>query len=82
GGVARIAEFGQFAASNGAWLIEGGGVSPDIAVVNAPVATFKGNDAQLDAALNLLEKKMASDPVKPPVPQAIPPRGKPGWDLQ
>jgi tricorn protease len=82
GGVARVAEFAQFAAGNGEWLIEGRGVSPDIAVINAPLATFNGGDAQLDAALAWLENKMASDPVKPAVPKAIPPRGQPGWDMQ
>ena len=82
GGMARVAEFPQFSADNGRWLIEGRGVSPDIAVVNAPLATFNGADAQLDAALKYLEDKMAAEPVKSVTPQAIPPRGEPGWDMQ
>jgi tricorn protease len=82
GGMARIAEFPQFSAENGRWLIEGRGVSPDIAVVNPPVATFNGSDAQLDAALKYLEDKMASEPVRTISPQAIPPRGKAAWDMQ
>ncbi len=81
GGIARVAEFPQFSAENGRWLIEGRGVSPDIAVVNPPLATFNGSDAQLDAALKYLEDKMVSDPVKSINPQALPPRGEPAWDM-
>lgn len=81
GGMARVAEFPQFSAENGRWLIEGRGVSPDIAVVNPPLATFNGGDAQLDAALKYLESKMAAEPIKAIAPQAIPPRGEPGWDM-
>lgn len=82
GGMARVAEYPQFNAADGRWIIEGKGVSPDIAVVNAPLATFKGADAQLDAALKYLEDKMASDPVKSATPQAILPRGQPAWDMR
>ena len=79
-GMARIAEFGQFSTANGRWLIEGRGVSPDIAVVNAPVDTYNGGDAQLDAALAWLEDKLAREPVRAIGPEAIPARGTPGWD--
>lgn len=82
GGIARIAEFGQFSVDNGRWLIEGRGVSPDIAVVNLPHDTFNGGDAQLDAALNWLEDKLKQQPIKPAVPNAISPVGTPGWDMQ
>jgi tricorn protease len=82
GGMARIAEFPQFSAENGRWLIEGRGVSPDIAVINPPMATFNGADAQLDAALAYLENKIATEPLQPITPQALPPRGEPGWDMQ
>ena len=82
GGIARIAEFPQFSVENGRWLIEGHGVSPDIAVVNAPLATYRGADAQLDAALAWLEDKLAREPLRPVAPQPIPPRGQPGWDMQ
>ncbi|HET9032915.1 MAG TPA: S41 family peptidase, partial [Dokdonella sp.] len=82
GGIARVAEFAQFSADNGRWLIEGRGVSPDIAVVNPPRATFNGADAQLDAALKYLEDKLAAEPIKAITPQTIPARGEPGWDMQ
>ena len=80
-GIARIAEFGQFSAANGRWLIEGRGVSPDIAVVNAPVQTFNGGDAQLDAALSWLDDKLTREPVRQAQPEPIPARGTPGWDM-
>ncbi len=82
GGIARVAEFPQFSAENGRWLIEGRGVSPDIAVVNPPLATFNGADAQLDAALKYLEEKMAAEPLRSVTPQTIPPRGEPAWDMR
>jgi tricorn protease len=54
---------------NGEWLIEGHGFVPDIEVDNLPHATFKGSDAQLQAAIDLLLKKIAEDPRDvPPVP--------------
>jgi tricorn protease len=47
-------------------LIEGIGVVPDIAVENMPVATFKGGDAQLDKAIEHLQKKMKEEPIVVP----------------
>jgi len=70
-GMARVAEFGQFA-SDGEWLIEGVGVSPDVEVDNLPHETFEGRDRQLEVAIELLEKKMKEQPVKPWKPAAIP----------
>ncbi|WP_269533349.1 S41 family peptidase [Chitinimonas sp. BJYL2] len=71
-GIARVAEFPQFGI-DGQWLIEGVGVAPDIEVVNPPLATFKGEDKQLDAAIRYLQDKLAKEPIKPMVPEAIPP---------
>lgn len=70
-GMARVAEFGQFAA-DGEWLIEGVGVSPDVEVDNLPHETFTGRDRQLEVALALLEKKMQEQPVRQWKPAAIP----------
>lgn len=81
GGIARVAEFGQFDA-NGRWLIEGRGVSPNIIVDNPPVATFKGQDAQLAAAIDYLSKKMAEQPIKQAKPEAITPVGVPAKDAE
>jgi tricorn protease len=67
-GIATAAEFGVFD-KGGTWLIEGHGVEPDVVVDNLPHATFKGEDAQLAAAVKLLKKKIKEEPVVlPPVP--------------
>jgi tricorn protease len=50
---------------DGRWVTEGRGISPDIEVDNLPHATFNGQDAQLQAAITLLKKKIKKDPVKP-----------------
>jgi tricorn protease len=72
GGSARIAEYPQFDI-RGRWIIEGRGVSPDIEVDNLPVATARGGDAQLDAAVaNLLERLEQSPPALPQS-ESIPP---------
>jgi len=78
-GIARVAEFGQFDAQ-GRWLIEGRGVSPDIEVENLPYATFNGGDAQLDAALGHLDRRLREQPITQPKAQLIPARGTPGHD--
>ena len=61
-GIATAAEYGVFG-PEGKWLIEGHGVDPDIVVDNLPYATFKGKDAQLEAAVDYLKKKIAAEPV-------------------
>lgn len=70
-GMARVAENGQFS-TDGEWLIEGVGVTPDVEVDNLPFETYNGRDRQLEVALELLEKKMKEEPVKPWKPAAIP----------
>jgi tricorn protease len=68
GGIARAPMTGVFG-PDGDWLIEGHGFEPDIEVDNPPHATFNGEDAQLQAAIKLLEKLMKEDPrAVPPVP--------------
>lgn len=66
GGIARAAEQGQISL-DGEWLIEGQGVTPDIDVDNPPHATFKGEDAQLAAAIRLLEERLSAKPVLAPL---------------
>jgi tricorn protease len=66
-GIATAAEDGVYG-PEGVWLIEGHGVDPDITVDNLPCATFKGDDAQLAAAIRYLQEKIEKDPV--PVPPA------------
>ncbi len=64
-GIATAAESGVFG-PEGEWLIEGHGVEPDVVVDNLPHATFKGEDAQLKAAIEHLKKKIAEQPVEMP----------------
>lgn len=80
GGV-RIAENAQYAA-DGTWIVEGYGVSPDYEVENLPYATFKGTDAQLEAAVSLLLEKIKSEPITPLVPKPLLPLGTPAGEAQ
>ena len=67
GGIASAAELGVYG-PEGKWLIEGHGVDPDVVVDNLPHATYEGGDAQLQAALKLLDEEIRKDPR--PVPKA------------
>jgi tricorn protease len=60
-GIASAAELGVYG-PEGKWLIEGHGVDPDMVVDNLPHATFEGHDAQLDAALEYLQKQIEAHP--------------------
>ena len=76
-GMATAAELGVYG-PEGEWLIEGHGVDPDEVVDNLPHATFKGRDAQLEAALRHLKRRIAEDPrpvpPHPPYPDKSLPR--------
>lgn len=80
GGTARVAEFGQFEVGSGRWLIEGRGVAPDIEVDNPPYSSFMGGDAQLEAALADLDRRLRESPLPGLRAQPIPPRGQHGHD--
>jgi tricorn protease len=68
-GMATAAEIGVYG-PEGNWLIEGIGVEPDIVVDNLPHATFKGEDAQLEAAVKHLQEQIENDPRPvPPTPK-------------
>jgi tricorn protease len=68
GGLARAPSMGVYG-NDGDWLIEGHGFEPDIEVDNLPHSTFKGEDAQLQAAIDLLKKLILEDPREvPPIP--------------
>ncbi len=67
-GVMTAAEFGVYG-PEGEWIIEGHGFEPDIIVDNLPHATYNGNDAQLDAAIEHLMELIKNDPrTTPPAP--------------
>lgn len=71
GGIARAAEFGVYG-PEGAWLVEGWGVEPDLVVDNDPRETFLGRDAQLEAAVAHLKRLMQEDPRPVPGPPPYP----------
>jgi tricorn protease len=70
-GVATAAETGVYGPER-QWLIEGHGVDPDMVVDNLPHATFEGQDAQLDAAMEYLNKLLHDHPYTVPPPPAYP----------
>jgi len=61
-GIVTASEFGVYGPEGKEWLIEGHGVEPDIVVDNLPRATFEGRDAQLEAAVEHLERLIREDP--------------------
>ncbi len=71
GGIARAPMTGVYG-PEGEWLIENHGVDPDIVVDNPPHATFNGQDAQLDAAIEHLLAEIKKDPRTVPKPPAYP----------
>lgn len=81
GGLARVSEAVQFGL-DGRWIIEGRGVSPDIEVVNMPVAAYNGHDAQLEAAIMHLQNKITAEPIPPLERHTTPPLGNNASDIQ
>ncbi|WP_162627689.1 S41 family peptidase [Erythrobacter sp. KY5] len=79
-GAVRIAEYAQYDI-DGNWIVEGYGVAPDFVVENGPVATYQGSDAQLEAAIGLLQQRIAEDPVMPLRPRPLSPLGTPARDV-
>ncbi len=67
GGDMRKPEFAHFAADGSRFIIEGEGVEPDIEVVNDPYLEYKGEDAQLNRAIEEMKKKLAA-----PGPRGVP----------
>ncbi|TVP77134.1 MAG: peptidase S41 [Gemmatimonadales bacterium] len=79
-GIMRAAQTPQFG-TDGRWLIEGFGVEPDLHVENLPHATWRGEDAQLDRAIEALLEIMEAHPVTQPPAEPIPGRGQTGRDV-
>ena len=71
GGMSRSPETGVYG-PNGSWLIEGTGVQPDMVVDNLPHESFLGRDAQLEAALAYLQRKIKDEPPVVPAPPERP----------
>jgi tricorn protease len=70
-GIISAAENGSFIPEEG-WVIEGTGLTPDVIVDNPPAATYRGEDAQLTAALAKLQELLAKDPRPLPTPPPYP----------
>ena len=58
------------------WLIEGHGVDPDIEVQNMPGDVLRGKDAQLEAGIEYILKRLEEDPMEIPSPPAYPDKSK------
>ena len=70
-GIASTGEIGVYSPER-TWLIEGHGVDPDIVVDNLPHATAGGKDAQLDAAIQHLDRLIREQPRPVPAPPEYP----------
>lgn len=80
GGVLNRPEFGLFTKDGKEWPVEGRGVEPDIVVDNDPAKEFKGEDQQLDRAIQEIKEDLKTKryelPPIPPYPNKAVPGGK------
>ena len=69
-------EFAPFSNDGKQWIIEGHGVDPDIVVDNDPGKEFKGEDQQLDRAIQEIQEELKTKrydlPPVPPYPDRNP----------
>jgi tricorn protease len=77
GGTLNRPEFAPFSKDGKEWVIEGHGVDPDIVVDNDPSKEFKGEDEQLNRAIDEIQKDMKAKgyslpPGPPPFPNRNP----------
>lgn len=62
-------EFAPYSKDGKEWIIEGHGVDPDIVVDNDPTKEFKGEDQQLDRAIQEIQTELKTKGyVLPPIP--------------
>jgi len=73
GGELRKPEFAPYSKDGRNWIIEGQGVDPDIVVDNDPAREFRGEDQQLDKAIDVIleELKTKAQTLPPPPPGPI-----------
>ena len=73
-------EFALYSKDGKEWIIEGHGVDPDIVVDNDPGKEFKGEDQQLDRAIQELQEELKTKrydfPSPPPWPNRAFQNGK------
>jgi len=72
-------EFAPYSKDGKEWLIEGHGVDPDIVVDNDPAKEFRGEDQQLDRAIQEMQEELKTKrydlPPPPPYPNRNPGSG-------
>lgn len=62
-------EFAPYSKEGKGWVIESHGVDPDIVVDNDPAKEFKGEDQQLDKAIEVIQEELKTNRYDiPPVP--------------
>ncbi len=75
GGTVTPPQFGLYGLER-QWLIEGRGVEPDIEVQNMPGDVVRGVDAQLDAAVENIMRRLREEPVELPEVPPYPDKSK------
>ncbi len=72
-------EFAPYSKDGKGWVIESHGVDPDIVVDNDPAKEFRGEDQQLDKAIEVIEEELKTKgyelPPIPPYPNRNPVKG-------
>jgi tricorn protease len=72
-------EFAPYSKEGKGWIIEGQGVDPDIFVDNDPAKEFRGEDQQLDRAIQEIQEELKTKrydlPPIPPYPDRNPTKG-------
>jgi tricorn protease len=72
-------EFAPYAKDGKSWIIESHGVDPDIVVDNDPAKEFRGEDQQLDKAIQVIQEELKTKrydlPPVPPYPDRKPASG-------
>ncbi|MBS0663370.1 MAG: PD40 domain-containing protein [Verrucomicrobia bacterium] len=77
GGELYKPEFAPYSKDGKQWIIEGHGVDPDIYVDNDPARENRGDDQQLDKAIEVILAELATHPQGLPPPPPWPDRSKP-----
>jgi tricorn protease len=65
----RKPEFASYSAETSEWIIEGIGVEPNIIIDNDPAQEYKGIDAQLDKAIEIISLQLKDYKGIPPIPE-------------
>ncbi len=68
GGQLYKPEFASYSAEKSEWIIEGYGVEPDIVVENNPAKEYKGEDDQLNKAIEVILEQLKNYKPLPPIP--------------